>query len=89
MTVGEFREGVEVLKRAAKGDWTGVAKKGVEDVVGEQVSSIKYRFHPIWILRLKLHRLKQSFVSLLWVFGIIGALVVIGLIYNFFAKLFR
>lgn len=89
MTVGEFKEGVEVLEKAVKGDWGGVAKKSVDDFVGDKVSTVKYRFNPIWVLKVKLHRLKQALTNIFWIFAIIGGIVLIGLIFNFFSKLFK
>lgn len=89
VTKEEFKKGIEAIKKATTGDWSGIAKKTRDDFVQGQVSSIKYRFHPIWILRLKLYRLKQSLISLFWVFGIIAITVVLGLIYNFLAKIFK
>jgi len=86
-TVGEFKEGVETLGKAVRGDWGGVAKKGVDEVIGDRVSSLKYRFHPVWFLKVKLHRLKMALINLFWVFAIIGGIVIIGLLYNFLAKL--
>lgn len=86
MTVGEFKEGIETLKKAAKGDWSEVAKEGVDDFVGDQVSSLKYRFHPVWILKVKLHHLKQSLISFFWIMAIIVGLVILGAIFNFFKR---
>lgn len=88
-TVGEFKEGVEALTKAVKGDWSGVAKKGVDEFVGDRVTPWKYRFHPIWFLKIKLHRLRMILTDIFWVFAIIGAIVIIGLIYNFLSGLFR
>jgi len=86
ITRGEFREGMQALGKAVKGDWSGVAKKSVDDFVGEQVSSLKYRFHPVWWLKVKLHHLNQSLISLLWILGIILGLALLGGIINLFKK---
>lgn len=86
ITRTEFKERIENAKRAVKGDFSGIAKSTTEEMVTETVSSIKYRFHPLWIIRVKLHKLKQAFISLLWIFGIIIALVIFGAIYNLLTR---
>ena len=84
----EFKEGVEAIKKATKGDWSGVAKKTVDEAVGSQVSSLKYRFHPVWLAKVKIHKIKRGLKSLLWVLAIIAGLAIFGLIINFFKKIF-
>lgn len=88
-TVGEFKEGIEAIKKATKGDWSGVAKKTVDEVVGERVTPLKYKFHPVWFLKIKLHRLKMALTEIFWIFAIIGGIVILGLIYNFLSKLVK
>lgn len=89
MTPGEFKEGIDTLEKVVKGDWGGVARKGVDDFVGDRVSSLKYRFHPLWWLKVKLHRLKMALINIFWIFAIIGGIVIIGLVFNFLSKLFK
>jgi hypothetical protein len=84
ITVGEFRERVDTLKRATRGDVSGIAEHAAGEMVGDVVSGMKYRFHPLWILKVKLFRMKQSAVSCLWIFGIIAILVLLGGIINRF-----
>jgi hypothetical protein len=78
ITVGEFRQRVDTLKRATKGDFSGVAEHTADEVVGNVLSKVKYRFHPLWILKIKLFRMKQSAISCLWIFGILAILVILG-----------
>ena len=89
LTVGEFKEGVETVEKMVKGDWSGVAKKSVDDFVGDRVPSLKYRFHPFWWFKVKIHRLKMALINLFWIFAVIGGIVAIGLLYNFLAKIFK
>lgn len=87
MTVGEFKEGIERLEDLAEGKVGKVGQEGAKDYVGEVVSSVKYRFHPVWWLKVKLHRLKMTLINIFWFFAIIGGIVIIGLVYNFLRKL--
>jgi hypothetical protein len=87
-SVKEFKEGMEALGKAVKGDWSGVAKGTQDEFVKDQVSPLKYRYNPVWVVKTKLHRLKQSVITIFWIFAIIGGIVILGLIYNFFKKFF-
>lgn len=81
-TVAEAKEAWKTLENAAEGRWGEVGRKLGEDVVAGQVSSLKYRFHPVWFVKVRLYRLKQAFITLIWVFGIIAFLIVLGLIFK-------
>jgi hypothetical protein len=87
-TTAEIREGIEAIKRATKGDWGGVAKKTIDETVDGQVSSLKYRFHPVWLVKAKVHKIKRAFTSLIWILLIIAGLAVFGLIANFSSRIF-
>jgi len=89
MTIGEVKEAWERLGKLSKGEVGGVAVDAGKDYVGEVVSSVKYRFHPVWWLRIKIHRLKKALVDIFWFFAIIGGIVIIGVVFNFFSRLFR
>lgn len=85
-TVGEVKEAWGKLEKLSKGEVGGVAGEVVKDYVGETVSSLKYRFHPLWFLKVRLHRLKMAIIDILWVFGVIGGVVLLGLLYNLIRK---
>jgi hypothetical protein len=59
-TKKELQESWKTAKAALKGDWDKVAKKGIDDYVGDQKSAIKYKFHPVWILKVKFFRFKKT-----------------------------
>jgi len=89
MTRLEVKEARKNLGDLAEGKVAEVGARVAKGEVGEMVSSVKYRFSPIWILRLKLFRLKKRLVDFLWVFGIIGGLVILGILINFLPRLFK
>ena len=73
----EVKENIEAVKSAFKGDWSKVTQRSVDDFISDKKSSLKYKFHPVWILRVRLFRLKQSAIGCLAVFIIIFILVLI------------
>lgn len=83
MTVGKVKEAWRRLGKLSKGEVGGVGEDVVKDYVGEVASSVKYRFHPVWWLKIKIHSLKKTLIDILWFFAIIGLIVVFGLVYNF------
>ena len=89
MTIGEARETWKRLGDLAEGQVGKVGQEVAKDYMGEVVGSVKYRFHPVWWLRIKIHRLKKALVDIFWFFAIIGGIVIIGVVFNFFSRLFR
>jgi hypothetical protein len=89
MTVGEVKEAWKNLGDLTQGKVGEVGVRVAKEEVGEMVSSVKYRFHPVWILKVKLFRLKQRLVELVWIFGIIFGFVVLGLLYDFLTGIFK
>jgi len=88
-TIGEVKEAFKDLGDLASGEWGKVGERKAKGFAKEQVSSLKYRFHPLWILKVKLHRLKQSLVTTFRIFAIIAGLVIFGLLFDFFTKLVK
>jgi hypothetical protein len=89
ITVGEAKEAWKNLSDLARGKVGQVGVRVVKEEVGALASSVKYRFHPRWILKIKLHRLKRTLIDLVWVFGVIGGIVLLGLLYNILSGLFK
>lgn len=88
-TLAETRENLQDMVDAASGKADKVIRKRGRQLVTDQVSAVKYRFHPGWFLKVKLHRLKRALVNIFWIFAIIGGVVVFGLLFNFFSKFFN
>lgn len=88
-TTVEVRQAFKNLSDLAQGKIGEAGTRAAKDFAQEEVSAIKYRFHPLWILKVKLHRLKQALISIFWFFAVIGGIVIIGFIYNFISRIFN
>jgi uncharacterized BrkB/YihY/UPF0761 family membrane protein len=82
-STAEIRQAFQNLKDVTQGNIADVGTRVAKNIAQGAVSSAKYQLNPVWIIKVKLHHLKQTVVSIFWFFAIIGAIVIIGLIYNF------
>lgn len=78
ITVGEAKKAFSVFGDMASGRWKSAGKKVAEGVVEEKVKDLKVRANPLWWLKVKVFRAKQSCITCLIIWGIIIAMAIIG-----------
>lgn len=82
MSGSERKETWNMIKEAANKRWNRVVGKAGNGISEEVKRSVKYKYHPVWFLKVKLFRLKQSFISCFWLLGVIAVVVILGLIFG-------
>lgn len=65
VTVAEAKKAFSVLGDLAKGDVGAAGKKVAEGVVQDTVENFRVRYNPIWWLKIKIFRFKQSCITCL------------------------
>jgi len=81
-TIGQVKETLKNFNDISQGNLSQVGQRIGGNLVADQVSSLKYRFHPVWFLKLKFHGLKKTLINVFWIIFIIGLLVIMGIAYK-------
>jgi hypothetical protein len=78
-SVPDLAETKEMLRDLTSGDVGGAAGRITRGIVQGEVEEAKLRLNPLWWLRVRLFRLKQSVIGCLAILLIVALCVVVGL----------
>ncbi len=70
----EVQRNIEEMAQGKLGD---VVARAAKQVATQEVSTIKHKFDPAWVVKSKVHELKRTAITLLWILGIGGGLFIL------------
>ena len=66
------------VEEVAQGKLGNVVARAAKQVATREVSTIKHKFDPTWVVKAKVHELKRTATTLFWVLGIVGGLFILS-----------
>jgi len=66
------------IEETAQGKLGNVVARAAKQVAAREVSTMKHKFDPAWVVKAKVHELKRTAVTLLWILGIVGGLFILS-----------